>query len=328
MNPLVSICVPVYNSGQYIEKCARSLFCQTYENIQYIFVDDCSKDDSVQKLTSIVESLDEPRRKMVHIERHHHNRGVAASRKTSLSLVEGEFILWVDSDDYIDSNYVYKLIDVQRHTDADIVSCSFVFHSSEGDKILTVKDITDPKEMVKQMLSYRIPVSLWSRLYRSSLFSRDICFEEGRDNGEDYRIVPILVFLSKKIAIQPDTMYHYVQHEFSMTHTYDKKISDDVWLAYNYLVDYFSKTDFSLVKYVNVGYVRVLMKDLIKCCRFKDKDAYYVTRHRIQLMPIKSFMFISIPNFPFLLIRNYSLSKMLVYIGDRIKSISCRCLHN
>ena len=96
---LVSILVPVFNVEGYIERCARSLFEQTYSNLEFVFVDDCSPDDSMKILGRIVE--DYPIRKdAVRIIRHDHNRGLAASRNTALDNASGFFVCTVDSDDW------------------------------------------------------------------------------------------------------------------------------------------------------------------------------------------------------------------------------------
>ena len=98
---LVSILVPVYKVEDYIERCARSLFEQTYSNLEFIFVDDCSPDDSVEILGRIMD--DYPARKeAVRIIRHNHNRGSAASRNTALDNGSGEFVFAVDSDDWLE----------------------------------------------------------------------------------------------------------------------------------------------------------------------------------------------------------------------------------
>jgi len=98
---LVSVIVPIYNVEGYIEKCVRTLFEQTYQNIEYIFVDDCSPDNSVNILEIVLEEYPD-RKNQVHIVRHEINKGSASSRNTGLDLVNGEYIMFADSDDYTD----------------------------------------------------------------------------------------------------------------------------------------------------------------------------------------------------------------------------------
>ena len=104
----VSILVPVYGVEKYIERCARSLFEQTYDNIEYIFVDDCTKDRSIEILQKVLE--DYPNRKnQVKILHHEKNRGLSAARNTALDASTGDYLMHVDSDDYLRKDAVLLL---------------------------------------------------------------------------------------------------------------------------------------------------------------------------------------------------------------------------
>ena len=103
----VSICVPIYGVEQYIERCVRSLFEQTYENIQYIFVNDCTKDKSIEILQQLLVQYPH-RESQVHIITHDRNRGLGAARNTAVDAATGEFLFHVDSDDYIDVTTIDK----------------------------------------------------------------------------------------------------------------------------------------------------------------------------------------------------------------------------
>lgn len=99
-NPKVSILVPIYGTELYIEKCARTLFEQTYDNIEFIFVNDCTRDNSVNVLKRVLEEY--PLRKsQTRIIEHKENKGLAGSRLTGLQNATGEYVWCVDSDDYV-----------------------------------------------------------------------------------------------------------------------------------------------------------------------------------------------------------------------------------
>ena len=118
--PKVSMLVPIYGVEKFIERCAISLFEQTYQNIEYIFVNDCTKDDSINVLERVINRY--PNRKpFVRIINHKQNKGLAGARNTAVSNATGEFIMHVDSDDYVDKEIVRKAIDKQLRSDADIV---------------------------------------------------------------------------------------------------------------------------------------------------------------------------------------------------------------
>lgn len=97
---LVSIVVPIYGVEKFIVQCARSLFEQTYENIQYIFVNDCTKDNSVILLKEIIE-LYPNRKKQVLIIEKEKNEGLPLARKTGMQYVKGEYVMLLDSDDWV-----------------------------------------------------------------------------------------------------------------------------------------------------------------------------------------------------------------------------------
>lgn len=95
----ISLLIPVYGVEKYIERCARSLFGQTYQNIEYIFVDDCTKDSSIAVLKKVLD--DYPfRKEQVTIIHHNFNKGLSAARNTAFNHATGDYIIHVDSDDY------------------------------------------------------------------------------------------------------------------------------------------------------------------------------------------------------------------------------------
>ena len=104
----VSIVIPVYNVEKYIERCVRSLFEQTLDDIEYIFVDDCSPDQSVAVLQSTLQ--DYPNRKeSVRIIRHKENKGVAVARNAGINAAQGKYLIHCDSDDWVDANPIIRL---------------------------------------------------------------------------------------------------------------------------------------------------------------------------------------------------------------------------
>ena len=128
---LVSILVPVYGVEKYIERCARSLFEQTYNNLEYIFVDDCTPDNSIAILKRVMEEY--PMRKgQVRILRHERNRGIAAARNTALDAAQGSFLSHVDSDDYLARDAIRLLVNKQVETGADIVTGIFSIITHKG----------------------------------------------------------------------------------------------------------------------------------------------------------------------------------------------------
>lgn len=118
--PSFSIIVPVYGVEKYIERCARSLFCQKYERIQFIFVNDGTKDRSIEILKALIDKeFAQLREKIVIIDKE--NGGLPAARKTGLEYATGDYILHIDSDDYVDCQIVEKIAEAAAETDADLI---------------------------------------------------------------------------------------------------------------------------------------------------------------------------------------------------------------
>ena len=109
--PEISVIVPVYNVREYISECCDSIFNQTYQNFEFIIVDDCSTDNSL----SIIESYTDDRIKVIHKE----NGGLSDARNAGLDACEGDYVYFLDSDDYIDSNALFLLIDIAEKEKSD-----------------------------------------------------------------------------------------------------------------------------------------------------------------------------------------------------------------
>jgi len=105
--PKVSVIIPVYGVEKYIERCIRSLFEQTLDDIEYIFVDDCTPDNSISILRKVLSEYPN-REKQVKILHHEKNKGLAQARQTGLKIASGEYIAHCDSDDWVDKD-LYKI---------------------------------------------------------------------------------------------------------------------------------------------------------------------------------------------------------------------------
>lgn len=207
----VSILVPVYDVEQYIERCARSLFEQDYENIEYVFVDDCSPDHSIEQLEKVL--CDYPKRKeQVRIIRHERNRGLGAARNTAVANASGLFLMHCDSDDWMDARAVSLLVDRQLLTNADIVSGGVCAVYKDGKRELEQPESQHREELLLQMLTSQKPSyhTVWRRLIRASLYhDHDIKVREGMNVGEDWQVVPRLVYYAQRVAAVDQVVYYY-----------------------------------------------------------------------------------------------------------------------
>lgn len=127
----VSVIVPVYGVEKYIERCARSLFEQTLDDIEFIFVNDCTKDNSIEILQQVI--LDYPARKsQIKILKHEVNKGLPEARKTGILAANGEYIAHCDSDDWVDKEMYRSMYEKARNGSADIVVCDYVQNDGKG----------------------------------------------------------------------------------------------------------------------------------------------------------------------------------------------------
>lgn len=204
----VSVLVPVYNAARYIERCARSLLSQSYPHIEYIFVDDGSTDDSIDRLHDIMAQYPERR---VTLRRNATNSGIACVRNQLLELATGDYVYFVDSDDYIVPNAITTLVNTAQETGADIVRCQYF--EEKGTSSVTVANNAFSSKM--QLLAdavrgSRTVDSLWKLFIRRTLFTlNSLRFAKGINVCEDYVMSVKLFYYARLVVDLPQPLYHY-----------------------------------------------------------------------------------------------------------------------
>ncbi len=209
---LVSVLIPVYNVEDYIVRCARSLFEQTYEDCEFIFVDDGSPDSSISRLESLIEGSYSHMASRVHIVHHSRNRGLAEARNTAMESASGDFLLFVDSDDWCSPKLVAKLVSEQRKSDADIVSCDF-FHVCAGRETRVHTHWVGGRDgSMKVVLaqSFALPNRVWAMLIRNSLVHNNGIRSDGSvAYGEDAVLLVKLLYYARTISHVDRSLYYY-----------------------------------------------------------------------------------------------------------------------
>lgn len=203
-NPKVSILVPIYGTELYIEKCARTLFEQTYDNIEFIFVNDCTRDNSVRILKRVLEEY--PLRKsQIRIIEHKENKGLAGSRLTGLQNATGEYVWCVDSDDYVEKNAVEVLLPYMLD-DYDFISFNYFLNDGKTTTKFESKELN-----VENLLTNRIPPSIWKCVVKRNLYyNNGIWPVVGINVSEDYLLTARLILLAqKKILLDKEFLYYY-----------------------------------------------------------------------------------------------------------------------
>ena len=205
----VSILVPVYEVERFIERCSRSLFEQSYPSLEFIFVNDCSPDKSIEVLNNVIEGYPE-RKDTVKIVDHDKNRGISATRNTGLDHSSGEFVIFVDSDDWLDLHAIELLVKKQSENDADIVSGNRIIHYEDKEEFFPEREYKDNEQMTLQMMQHSLDHFVAGRLFRKSLFTDNgLRWNEGYDIAEDRYMMTLLAYHTKVYDTVDSVIYHY-----------------------------------------------------------------------------------------------------------------------
>ena len=215
----VSVIIPVYNTEQYLSRCLDSVISQTYDNISIILIDDGSTDSS-GKICDSYAALD-PRIRVIHTENH----GVSMARNTGISEADGDCVCFIDSDDYIASDYVEYLLNLLTNNQADISVCQRLNNKKKEkeDSILT-----DNENCMRALIkTCEINSVVWGKLYRRHLF-KEVSFPVGKRYEDEFTIYK-LIAKSNRIAVGYDSKYYYTINENSfMNQPFSKK--DFEWI--------------------------------------------------------------------------------------------------
>lgn len=205
----VSVIIPVYKAEKYIEKCARSLFEQTLESIEFIFVDDYSPDKSIDILESILTKYPSriPNTKILH---HQCNRGSAAARNTGRSVAQGEYIIDCDSDDWVELHMYEKMYQTAKQKNADIVICDWNEIYDTKIKRVFANPPYNNLDCVTAILSSEMHGSVCNKLIRKELYTQNnIACKEGMNFCEDLYVTYRLFYFAKSIAYINVPLYYY-----------------------------------------------------------------------------------------------------------------------
>lgn len=216
--PAISVICPIYNVEKYIERCARSLFEQTLDDIEYIFIDDCSPDKSVEIIESVLKDYPHriPKTQIVRLQK---NAGTANARKKGIALATGEYIANCDSDDWIDLNMYKLMYDEAVANDYDIVRCLFArcFETYNEKCYLIPSEVYAKKEKVQsfQLMGYDFN-SLCDKIIRRKIFTENDFVYPISHMYEDNVIVTQAIYYSKKIGYIDNVLYYYYQNPDSI----------------------------------------------------------------------------------------------------------------
>lgn len=213
MSYFVSIIVPVYKAEAFIKRCAISLFEQSMLEVEYIFIDDCGGDRSMQLIKELLASYGH-RKPHVRFIQNAHNRGSAASRNAGLAVASGHYIAFCDSDDWLQKNALDNMYSFAINGNHDIIWTDFYFNFSDRETLSRQLVQTDAYSCISALLTEKMHGALWNKLYKKTLFEKfNISFKAGANVWEDLCINIELFYRAANPGYLPKPFYHYVQDD-------------------------------------------------------------------------------------------------------------------
>lgn len=218
----ISIIIPIYNVEKYLPACVESILQQTYKNLEVILVDDGSPD----RCPAICDELAQKDDRIRVI--HQKNKGLSGARNTGIDNAQGDYLIFVDSDDTVEQTLVEELYTYAEKWNCAIVACGRNYIFEDGQIVCKIahdeSKVYGFEEAMQEMNSFRLfDMSAWAKIYRKELFE-DIRFPEGK-LSEDYYIMYKLFDKAKTIGYVAKPLYNYLQRQSSISR--NKKINHD-----------------------------------------------------------------------------------------------------
>lgn len=261
--PKVSVIVPIYNVEKYLEKCINSLLSQTLEDIQIILVNDGSKDNS----GNIAREYEKNNKnRIIYVEKE--NGGLSDARNYGLKYATGDFIAFLDSDDYIEKNAYEEMYNKAIEENADYVECDFIWEFPNKIRV----DKQYPYKNKKEMLSF-VRVVAWNKLIKRQLITdNNLEFPKGlryEDVEFTYKLIPFV----NKFAYVDKPFIHYVQREGSIANVQNERTAE-IFTVLDNVIEFYKKNNI-YEEYRNeleYNYARYLLcSSLKRMCKIKDK---------------------------------------------------------
>lgn len=224
--PKVSVIIPVYGVEKYLKRCACSLFEQTIDDIEYLFIDDCTLDKSIEILYKVLE--DYPQRKaQVVVHKMAQNSGQAAVRKWGMQNATGEYVIHCDSDDWVDINMYEEMYNKATEEKADVVVCDYTLHNGvKAQQRVKGCGSIIYQEFLQRLFFQKDSWSLCNKLFSRKLYNNDNIIYPKGNMGEDMCMTLQLLSRCKKISYIPKDFYKYFINPCSIT----RKLTKDICL--------------------------------------------------------------------------------------------------
>lgn len=260
----VSIIVPFYNVEQYIEKCLNSLVNQTLKEIEIILINDGSQDNSAEIAKKFEKKYPN---KVTYYEKN--NGGLGDARNFGIKYASGEYVAFLDSDDYVEPTMYEEMYKKAKIENADMVECDFWWEYTNKNK----KDIGDDYENQKEML-YKSRVVAWNKLIKTEIYQTHpkARFSDGLRYEDVEGFYKILPYINKTASVRK-CFIHYVQRQGSISNTQNKR-NEEIFTVLQNVVDYYKEINLydqfkEELEYVYTRYL--LCSSFLRIVKIKDK---------------------------------------------------------
>ena len=230
--PKVSVIVPFYNVEEYIEKCLETLVSQTLEDIEIILVNDGSKDKSIEIVNKFLKMYPE---KLVYLEKE--NGGLSDARNYAINYAKGEYIAFLDSDDYVEKDMYEKMYELAKKENSDMVECNFYWEYPNKIK----EDIGITYNGKNEMLE-KIRVVAWNKLIkREILVNSKVYFPKGyryEDVEFTYKLIPYI----ETVSFLKEPCVHYIQRQGSISNSQNER-TKEIFDVLEHVIEYYKEKD-------------------------------------------------------------------------------------
>lgn len=262
--PEVSVIVPVYNVEKYLERCLNSLINQTLQNIEIIIVNDGTKDNSEEIIKKFIEKYPQ---KIVYLKKE--NGGLSDARNYGMPYAKGEYIAFLDSDDYVEKDIYKEMYELAKKENSDMVECDFLWEYPNKIR----EDIGQTYNGKKEMLE-KVRVVAWNKLIRRSILEETkIQFPKGlryEDVEFTYKLIPYL----EKVSFLKKPYIHYTQRENSIINVQNEK-TKEIFTVLDNVINYYKENDLYEEYKVELEYVYtryLLCSSLLRIVKIQDKN--------------------------------------------------------
>lgn len=275
---LISVIIPVYHVADYLERCIQSVTRQTYQNLQIILVDDGSK-DICSDICDAWAGRD-VRVEVIHKE----NAGLSAARNTGIEASNGQYLYFLDADDYIEPDMLELMYAELKKEDCEMAICNFVYEDEQGNALYTEREyhlteyhVLSGRECLQRAVKYMYAVYevAWNKLYKKELF-QTLRYPAGKIHEDEYLFYP-LFYPCRRVVCIPQVKYHYVQRSGSIMTQKNERKQRDYCEAYllrcEYMLEQLDGELFDWNERKLVGIIREMKKAGHPCCGMIKKHA-------------------------------------------------------